>query len=221
MSKVIKSSEKQTDSIARYERETLTERVPVVVEDAPEEEEVDQAPDPAEVLAEAHAEAERVVRDAYAEGLRRGIEAGQAQYLESVGQSAEALQAAAGAMKAAREEFISSLEPQVVALVKDIARRILQREIQAKGDLVCRTVRSALANLAEREQVTIRLNPADAETLQREKVALLEEFEAVKRMEIVTDDSVSPGGCIAESELLQVDARLDAQLERILEAMTE
>ena len=220
MSKVIKSFDPQSDGIPLYERSLLEEIVPVV-EEPVEEEVVDLGPTPEEILEEARAEAERVVREAYAEGHRRGTEAGHAEYLQSVGQSAETLRGAADAMRAARERFIASLEPQIIALVKDIARRVLRRELKGDEELLRSTVRAVLGNLADREQVTLRVNPADLDVLRREKVSLLEEFDAVERMEIVGDESIAQGGCVAETETLHVDARLDAQLERILDALTE
>ena len=99
------------------------------------------------------------VREAYAEGLRRGTEAGQAKFAEAVGKAAEALEHAAVAMREAQAEFLLSLEPQVVALAAAIAERILRREPSIEPERVRTTVHEALVHLEKRERITLRMNP--------------------------------------------------------------
>ncbi|MCC6145625.1 MAG: hypothetical protein IT368_17600, partial [Candidatus Hydrogenedentes bacterium] len=50
---------------------------------------------------------------------------------------------------------------------------------------------------------------------------LLEDFESVRKLEIECDDTVSPGGCLAESGLMHIDARLETLLGHVLEAFQE
>lgn len=173
------------------------------------------------MLVHARTEAERIVREAYAEGLRRGTEAGRAQFFEAVGQSAEALRNAADAVRRAHDEFLESLTPQVLVLVQEIARRVLRREATADPELVRVMARAALSNLLERERVTMHFNPADLNALQERGISFLEEFDGTPHLSVVPHESVAPGGCIVETDALYVDARLDAQLEKVFEALTE
>jgi len=78
-----------------------------------------------EISGEARAEAE-LCREAYAEGHRRGDGGRPKPRSGSVGQSAEALRSARRRDVWGPGRFIASLEPQIVALVKDIARRVLR-----------------------------------------------------------------------------------------------
>ncbi len=177
--------------------------------------------DPRQILDDARHEAELKVREAYAEGLRRGTEAGQAKFAEAVGTAAEALEHAAAAMREAQAEFLLSLEPQVVALAAAIAERILRREPSIEPERVRTTVHEALVHLEKRERITLRMNPADLEALKEQNIALLEEFDAIDDLEIIPDDSVAPGGCVAQSELLEVDARMESQFQKIVDALLE
>lgn len=177
--------------------------------------------DPRQILDDARHEAELKVREAYAEGLRRGTEAGQAKFAEAVGTAAEALEHAAAAMREAQAEFLLSLEPQVVALAAAIAERILRREPSIDPERVRTTVHEALVHLEKRERITLRMNPADLEALKEQNIALLEEFDAIDDLEIIPDDSVAPGGCVAQSELLEVDARMESQFQKIVDALLE
>lgn len=210
MAKIIKSWESDSGACRAYQRSTLELAVSE-----------DEALSPAEILAQARAEAEQRVREAYAEGHRRGIEAGKAQFESEVGAAAQALQAAAEALVQARQSFLDALEPQVARLATIIAERVLQRECRIDPDIVMTMARAALQRLAECEQIVLRLHPADLDALRRQRVTLLEEFEGVESLELTADESVAPGGCIAETESVRVDARLEAQFNKIVADLLE
>ena len=55
-------------------------------------------------------------------------------------------------------------------------------------------------------------HPNDANTMREQRITLLEEFDGAEAIEIEIDETVTPGGCIVESELMQVDARLETLL---------
>lgn len=212
MSRVFKIASQDTPrSLIVYERETL--------EDLDIEGSEKEVITPETILAQARDKADQKVREAYSEGMERGIEAGRQQFEEAVAQAAAALEASAEAMRGAREQFLASLEPQVVELALEIARRILQREARTDRDLLTTTVQNALRHLADREEMLIRVNPADLEGLRTQKVRLIEDFDDVQEIIVEGDESISPGGCIVESRLMQVDARIEAQLDTILEVL--
>ena len=109
----------------------------------------------------------------------------------------------------------------VEALAAAIAERILRREPSIEPERVRTTVHEALVHLEKRERITLRMNPADLEALKAQNIALLEEFDAIDDLEIIPDDSVAPGGCVAQSELLEVDARMESQFQKIVDALLE
>lgn len=216
MGKVFKSPHINARMLASYEREVLEEVLP-------HDPEADgNAPvTPEMILAKARAQAAQKVEEAYAEGLQRGTEASTERFAQAVAGSAEALGAAAQALQEAREAFLASLEPQVIELVGLIAGAVIEREARTDPELLRVTVRRALETLLDRERVVVHLHPADLEAMRAQKVTLLEEFDGVQRLDLEADESVPPGGCVIESELMHVDARLETQLERILDALRE
>jgi flagellar assembly protein FliH len=169
----------------------------------------------------ARLETERLAQEAYEEGFRKGRADGEDEFRKEVGASAEALAAVSESIRAAHSAFLESLEPQVLSLVQAIVQRVLYRDMRADPDLVLRTVRHALENLTDRARLLVRLNPADLEVVRNHKLTFLEEFDGVRQMELMGDDTITSGGCIVESELMQVDAQLDERLERVFEAMLE
>ena len=222
IARIFKPGDPDGHDVSDYERAALESRAPqsplgAVEEEAPVDPEVLRE----QILAEARAEAERLVQEAYAEGKRRGEEAGAQAFRESVAEAAEALKGAAAAMESAREAFLESLAPEFGNLIRNITARVLDREVRTDPELIQRTARRALAALTDREQVKLRVNPADAAALREQQVTLLEEFDGVKHIEVLADETVGPGGCLAESELMASDARLDSLLETVLAALDE
>jgi flagellar assembly protein FliH len=211
MAKVFKPSETLPRVLTLYERVMLEDAGRAASDGGPVTREG--------ILEAARVEAARKVQDAYAEGLRRGAEAGKAEFENSVAYSAQALGKAAAAIKETHQQFLETLEPQVVELAHRIASVVVQREAQSDPELIGRTVRRALETILDREKLVVRVNPVDLDAMRRYKVGLLEHFDGVKTLGIQADETVSPGGCFVESELMCVDARLEAQLESILDAM--
>jgi len=214
MSKVYKpSSNVAPRSLSRFERERLETLAPVSAEP--------ETITPEMLLAQAKEEAERMLLESRTTGLHLGIEAGKAEHAAKVAESTQLLAAAAEAIREAHERFLASLESEVVELSMTIASHILHREIHADRELVLITVRKALANLANRGRMTIRAHPDDLSALRNEKINLLEEFDGIEELLIRPDESITPGGCVVESALMQVDARIEAQLQSIFQALRE
>jgi flagellar assembly protein FliH len=210
--RVIKSSETDTRTISDFQRDTLEQLL--AGSDL-------NGLQPEDILAVARQEAESKVQEAYNEGLRRGLEEGRRRFQQSVAEAGAALQEAAVAMQAARERFLDALEPEVVSLAFALAERILQREAKTDRELVLSTARAALLHLVGGERVVVRVNPQDLEAMRAQKIALLEEFQGLQQLDIVADEHVAPGGCLADSEFSHVDARIGSQLHNLLDSFQE
>ena len=169
----------------------------------------------------AREQAEELVREAYAEGMRRGMEAGQKEFDESVSAAAKVLEHVAAELQRVRQEFIDSLAPDISDLVAAVAQRVVRRELTVDPDVLRSTIHAALEKLYDQERVTLRVHPGDLDAMREQRVGFLEEFKGIEHLEIVPCEEVSPGGCIAESTRMYLDARLDTQLERILSALED
>ncbi len=156
------------------------------------------------LLAEARDEAERIRRKAEAEGRERGL-AAVSELL--VGARAAAARARAGA------------EAELRVLAVRIAGKILGRELSADAGAVVDVAAEALRHAGEPRELVIRCAAEDVEALERGKPRLLERCRAAQAVRFVADERVGRGGCIVESELGVVDARLATQLEAIERAL--
>jgi type III secretion system HrpE/YscL family protein len=154
--------------------------------------------------AEVAGELERARHQAESEGRERGLQA-----------VTELLVGARAAAARAR----SSAEPELRTLAVRIAEKILGRELELRPELVVDVVAEALRHAGQPRELVLRCSPDDLAALERGKPRLLERLSQAQAVRLRADDTVPRGGCIIETELGVVDARLSTQLEAIERAL--
>jgi type III secretion system HrpE/YscL family protein len=167
------------------------------------------------LLAEARGEAERILADARQESDRMRQKAaaeGREKGLQAV---TELLVGARAAAARARDAAQSDLR----ALAVRIAGKILGRELALKPEVVNDVVSQAVAHAGEPQDLVVRVNPADLEAVERGKPRLIERVRSARAVTFRSDETVGRGGCVIETELGVVDARLSTQLEAIERAL--
>lgn len=115
-----------------------------------------------------------------------------------------------------REKFFADAEPQVIRMVMEIAEKVIGREI-SQGAIVDVVKKAILQSVGRR--VVIRVNPADVSLLKEKQPEILAALENNRSLTIKEDDSILSGGCLVETEMGVVDARLDTQLNAIRKAL--
>jgi flagellar biosynthesis/type III secretory pathway protein FliH len=167
------------------------------------------------LLSESRAEAERVLADARqeAEHLRSKAQAeGRERGLAAVTELLVGARAVAARSRTGAEGVLR-------ALAVRIAEKILGRELALRPEAVTDVVGEALRLAGDPRDLVVRVNPDDLAALERGKPRLLERCRAARALTFRADDSVARGGCIVETELGIVDARLSTQLEAIERAL--
>ena len=149
-------------------------------------------------------ELERLRRKAEVEGRERGLGA-VTELL--VGARAAAARARAGA------------EAELRTLAVRIAEKILGRELALDANAVVDVAATAMRHAGEPRELVVRCAAEDLEALERGKPRLVERCRAAQVARFVADERVPRGGCILETELGVVDARLSTQLEAIERAL--
>jgi type III secretion protein L len=114
-----------------------------------------------------------------------------------------------------RDKAMSETEQDLLTLAVKLAEKIIGREIQNDKSTIVEIVANALRNTKRQDKLTIRVSQKDYSTVQ-EKFAELSRSSRTSYVDIVPDPRVTLGGCIIESEVGTIDARLETQL-RVLE----
>ena len=110
------------------------------------------------------------------------------------------------------------IEHDIVKLALTIASKILHREVAIDKDLVSRQVRACLERASHTATARVRLNPEDYRHLMVNAVdGKLPDFGP--GVVLVEDGGIDPGGCVVETEVGTVDARVDSQLTELEAAL--
>ena len=161
------------------------------------------AAESARILAEAQENARLLESEARARGYEEGVREWTERILE---------------LNAARTRQIDESRTQLLALSIKLAEKILGRELATRHDALGDLVLEAMRGLPPQSgKIRIRVRPGDAETLRSQRPRLAEAI-GHDEIELVEDATIESGGCVIESPVGIVDARLETQL-RVLERL--
>lgn len=162
------------------------------------------------IIAEADKIREKAKTDAM-EAVKKGLADGESKGLAKVTEKLVEL-------SGMREEFYASAEPEVIKLVMAIAEKVIGRLAQENSELIFTVVRQALEKEIG-DRLTVRMNPADYKNIMAGDHEFKEVMDRTKRLVFREDESIACGGCIVETEVGTIDARLETQLAAIKKAM--
>jgi flagellar biosynthesis/type III secretory pathway protein FliH len=165
--------------------------------------------------------AEEERKRAFEEGRSQGYSSCKTEMETEVSEKAKNLTSMAADLLLQKKRLLTDSEEAVVRLSCDIARRIVGKMAEMDEAVVLEIVHGALAHLADKQRVTIRVNPADAEILRSHGSEWAEASGAGSTVEIVEDVRIKRGGCLVEGESGSVEAQLDRQIDMIEKALVE
>jgi len=123
-------------------------------------------------------------------------------------------------LKKQREEYLKSVEKEMVRLSLEIASKVIQQKIERDEKIILKNLRHALKHLLDKGRIVVRLNPADLEIVSKHSKEF-KSAEGLKELILEEDSKVTRGGCLIHSELGHIDAQIETQLEMIGKALLE
>ena len=179
----------------------------------------------------ARAEADAIRQAARDEGYRAGREqgicdgreAGRAEALEEASRTfaeqqrslIESCRQTIASINEGRVAWAASARQDLIDLAVAIARRVARHVGQRDREVVLANIGEAIELAGARSEVTIMVNPADADAARQFAGSLVEMREQWEHIRVVEDAEVSPGGCRIQWGSGAVDASLETQLDRI------
>lgn len=156
-------------------------------------------------------------------GHRQGLEDGCAQALREHSERLETLEKS---WRTALDEFderrgrmLDDARIDVLRLAMKIARRVTHRIVKGDESIAVSQLDKALSHTLKPTRLVIHIHADDETLVSASAPALLERFARSAHAEIVTDDSLSRGDCVVYTAVGEIDARIDAQLDRIAAAL--
>jgi flagellar biosynthesis/type III secretory pathway protein FliH len=179
------------------------------------EELVDYAKGEAEqILKKAMQEAEAIKEHAKQSGLEGAQRIAEETASEKVKEALETLNQAA----IERKKIIKDAESEILRLALKVAEQIIKSEVSLHRDVSLNIVSDAISRVSDREQVIIRVSKDDVENIKKYKDRISSIVDGIKSLSIVEDAGVEPGGCVIETNLGYVDARISTKIAAIEEA---
>lgn len=116
------------------------------------------------------------------------------------------------------ETFYQQAEADIIRLVVQIAEKVIGRLVEEKADLIHAVVRQAIeASIGDR--INVLLNPEDYRLVKAGERDFQDLVDRTRRLHFKEDESITRGGCIVETEVGTIDARLETQLAAIRKAL--
>jgi flagellar assembly protein FliH len=173
--------------------------------------------DVADVLSAAHADAEQIRQQAWAEGEAEGRAAGMAAMRAELEPSLQAVARAAQALDAVRDQLISELEHDAVSLALRVAEQIVAGAIDVAPERIVDVAGVALRRIRDRAHVTLVVNPDDLELVSDSVTQLQSELGGIVSLNVQSDRRVGRGGVLARTDEGEIDASIETQLARARE----
>lgn len=117
-----------------------------------------------------------------------------------------------------KEEIYMKAEKETVSLALAIARKIVCKEVSTNKEVILNIIKEALKKVLDHKGIKIRVSPADLQFVKDSKLQLLDSIDAAEGIIFEEDPSIREGGCIIETSLGDIDARIDKQIQMVEEA---
>lgn len=161
------------------------------------------------------------IKKAYEEGVAVGERLGREAAGALIEQQNRLLADLVQEVRRLRDSLLKDAEQMIAGLSLEIAKKVIREQLEVHPELVLGQVREAIARLKEVGTVRVLVNPDDVPLLQAVRETLEKGFDGTVSLQVEGDATISRGGCLVETPAHLVDARLEAQLVRIGEALRE
>ena len=161
------------------------------------------------------AQVAKKVEEALARGRREGIAQAEAKFESTI----QALTGALEEVSRLRESLAHSGAQDMLRLVMAIAEQVVRRQVAVDQGVVLSVIKDALQASVRADSYRIRINPADLDAVTRQKPLFLASISGLRNLSLETDPSISPGGCRVDSDLGDVEATIESQLDAIRQAL--
>jgi flagellar biosynthesis/type III secretory pathway protein FliH len=217
MAKIIKAAELVQIECSPYQHSIIEPMAHALLDTSLEAEPIN----PHLVIEHARAEIEREAAALYAEMREKAISDGQSVVVQAADRCEQIMQAVAANVLESQNAFLSRIEGNLRDVVLALVRRIIRREVRTDPELILTAVRASLNEVADRRRIVLHLHPEDAAHIRSVRQSLLIEFDGIGEFEVREDSAIERGGSIIETDSLHVDARLQTQLDALIDTLFE
>ncbi len=159
-------------------------------------------------------------REGHEQGYEAGFKAGEEAARQEFTPFLETLQQLVADLSQFRQMMYPKVEREMIEMIVKLTKKVIQTELASREDSIRDVVHLAVRSVLDREEMTIRVNPADKEHTQNYQPELHHLFSEIKNITIEESSSIARGGCLVETNFGTVDARIEnlhEQIDRLLQ----
>lgn len=180
------------------------------------------------IVIQARLESEQIRESAFSRGFSEGKEQGLVEGRELGAEEFTSSTSLAKRIYDQMQTLQTHLEKEnheaALMLALGIAKKLVKKEVLTDEDTVMRVIADALGTLVDLrkpETVLVRVNPQEAALVEGSTSSLAPMLTGVEEFSIEPDPSVSRGGCVLETNLGCVDAKLETQFDAVEMALLQ
>jgi flagellar assembly protein FliH len=171
------------------------------------------------LIKEAELKVSEIEHEAYKKGYEAGREEGYKEGQSEVMRLIDRLGTIVSTAVDIRDDIIKSSEKMMTEMILMIARKVIKDEIVERREVVINNIKEAIKRVKDRDRIDIRVNFADLDMTTAHKDELIKMMESLKKVNVYEDSRVDRGGCIIETDVGSIDARISTQLDAMEEAI--
>ena len=166
------------------------------------------------------AQVQSLIEEAFNKGLEQGRDEINAAHELKINNAVASFETSIKEMRRIRKHDVERMEAETVRLALAIAKKIIGYETEHNA-VVQHVVKQAMEKVNDTRHCAIKLNPLDLDAVQNIKQELLSADDLGKTFRIESDEGVERGGCVIETRLGDIDARIERQIKIIEELLVE
>lgn len=159
---------------------------------------------------------EKGFADGFTAGKETALAEGRKEFQERLGSLAQAFQAGLAAIEESKVHLELEAQKNVLDFAVSAASQLTFAIGELRREAACENLRRALTLVIDKTNVTVRCHPKDMQTLKVLAEEMLGTAQSGRRVQMVEDDAVPPGGCVLRNGTSQVDASLETQVAEMV-----
>jgi len=162
-------------------------------------------------------------KEGFDAGLQEGLKAGHDQAVAVMSQQFAALvdrwSKTLDILHQNMPAHIADAKTDLVRLALAIARQVVGQEALRDRKVAEQTIEETFRLIGHSRKVALRVSPNEEAELAEYLPDLLTKLRTIESVELMGDESISPGGCVASFGAGEIDAQMETQLQRIAEEL--
>ena len=155
---------------------------------------------------------------AYAMGYREGVKAGISSERTKVQSEVDNLRNIIMQLEGITPQVYRGCERGIVALATAIAKKILKCEVSRNNEVIKTVVEEAVKKADGSTSITIRVSPNDYQLFRTDEYQVPGLVDHLRTITFEEDKTLDSGDCVIETNLGDIDARIEKQLQAVEEA---